>query len=278
LTFTAGCKLEHNDFTGFECQPSLRLLWMLDKKSSAWGSISRAVRTPDVFEFYAHYLGAPIEPGLPIFPVQNPNTNLISETLLAYELGYRVQATDRFSWDLALFYNQYDSIVTTSAALPGAMIPPIFIPSYWNNEGAGDSYGLEWSYQWQVADRWKLRGYYALLEMQLHAAPGATLTLAGQPGTSPQNQVSLMSSWDLGSNVECDLMARYVDALVVSQVPEYIDMDLRLAWRPRKHLELEVVGQNLLSNHVLQFNDQLPSIDLPTEIPRGVYGKVTWQF
>jgi iron complex outermembrane receptor protein len=87
-----------------------------------------------------------------------------------------------------------------------------------------------------------------------------------------------MSSWDLGSNVEFDMMARYVDALIVSQVPEYIDMDLRLAWRPRQHLELEVVGQNLLNNHVLQFNDQTPSIDLPAEIPRGVYGKITWQY
>ena len=52
----------------------------------------------------------------------------------------------------------------------------------------------------------------------------------------------------------------------------------RLALRPRKHLELEVVGQHLLNNHVLQINDQTPTIDLPTEIPRGVYGKVTWQY
>ncbi|MGO9111784.1 MAG: TonB-dependent receptor plug domain-containing protein [Thermoguttaceae bacterium] len=275
LSFTAGCKLEHNDFTGFECQPSLRLLWILDKKSSAWGAISRAVRTPDVFEYYGHSIGVPVEPGLPIFPLTIPNPNIISETLLAYELGYRVQATDRISWDLALFYNHYDSLVTYSA---GPIIPPGFIPSQGNNEGAGDTYGFEWSYQWQISNRWKLRGYYAFLEMQLHAAPGAIMEGAGQAGSSPQNQISLMSSWDLGSNVEFDMMARYVDALVVSQVPEYIDMDLRLAWRPRKHLELEVVGQNLLSNHVLQFNDQAPSIDLPTEIPRGVYGKVTWTY
>jgi iron complex outermembrane receptor protein len=87
-----------------------------------------------------------------------------------------------------------------------------------------------------------------------------------------------MSSWDLGANVEFDMMARYVDTLTALQVPEYIDMDLRLAWRPRKHLELEAVGQNLLSNHVMQFDNQTPTINLPTEIPRGVYGKVTWQY
>jgi iron complex outermembrane receptor protein len=177
-----------------------------------------------------------------------------------------------------LFYNHYDSLVTGSVGLPGSVLPPIFIPVRANNEAAGDGYGLEWSCQWQVSNRWKLQAYYALLELQIHSPPGTTLMTTDEAGTSPQNQIFLMSSWDLGSNVEFDMMARYVDALVVSQVPEYIDMDLRLAWRPRQHLELEVVGQNLLSNHVLQFNDQNAYLDLPTEIPRGVYGKVTFQY
>lgn len=277
LNFTPGCKLEHNDFSGFECQPSARLLWMIDKKTSAWGAVSRAVRTPDVTDYYVHSLGLPIAPGLPVFPFQNPNPNILSESVMAYELGYRVQATDKFSWDLALFYNRYDDIVTYGV-VPIPMLPPNLIPIQGGNNGAGDTYGFEWSYQWQVANRWKLQGYYALLEMQIHSDPGTTTGGGGMAGTSPQNQVFLMSSWDLGSNVEFDMMARYVDALTALQVPEYIDMDLRLAWRPRKHLELAVIGQNLLDSHVLQFNDKMPTINLPTEIPRGVYGKVTWQY
>ena len=131
MAFTAGFKLEHNDFTGFECQPSLRLLWMLDKKSSAWGAVSRAVRTPDVWEYYGTSIGLPVAPGVPLFPVTTANPNIISESLMAYELGYRVQATDKFSWDVALFYNQYDSIVTYS---PGLMTFPFF-PVQGNNEG-----------------------------------------------------------------------------------------------------------------------------------------------
>ena len=175
LAFTAGCKLEHNDFTGFECQPSLRLLWMLDKKSSAWGAISRAVRTPDVNDYYIHSLYQPIQPGVPVFPLQTPNPNIISETLMAYELGYRVQATERFSWDAALFYNQYDSLVTYNVVSDPA-VPPNFIPIQGDNDEGGDTYGFEWSYQWEVSKRWKLQGYYALLEMQLHAAPGAMMS------------------------------------------------------------------------------------------------------
>jgi iron complex outermembrane receptor protein len=288
LTFTAGCKLEHNDFTGFEAQPSLRLLWMINKESSAWAAVSRAVRTPDVMDYFmtAVYQPTIIPPGIPIFPYQEPNPSIISETLMAYELGYRVQATDRFSWDLALFFNHYDSIVTYSF-IADPMLPPNFIPIQGGNQGVGDGYGFEWSFEWQVSDRWKLRGYYALLEMEANCPPTAFVAFAGQPGTSPNNQVSVMSSWDLGSNVEFDMMARYVDTLTGPPqggagagglVPSYTNMDLRLAWRPRQHLELQVVGQNLLSSYVQQFNGQTPTLGLPTEIPRGVYGKVTLQY
>jgi iron complex outermembrane receptor protein len=51
-------------------------------------------------------------------------------------------------------------------------------------------------------------------------------------------------------------------------------MDLRIAWRPRKNLELSVVGQNL-------FDDQHPEFGAPgsqMEIPRSIYGKVAWHF
>src|SRR5438046_8236071 len=46
LRLTVGSKFEHNDFTGFEVQPSGRLLWTPDEKQSLWASVSRAVRTP----------------------------------------------------------------------------------------------------------------------------------------------------------------------------------------------------------------------------------------
>ena len=39
-----------------------------------------------------------------------------------------------------------------------------------------------------------------------------------------------------------------------------------------------VVGQNLLDNHILQFSGTQFVPDQPTEIRRGVYGKVTWRY
>jgi len=46
LYFTVGSKFEHNDYTGFEFQPTGRLLWTPSPRHSLWAAISRAVRTP----------------------------------------------------------------------------------------------------------------------------------------------------------------------------------------------------------------------------------------
>ena len=61
LTLTAGTKLEHNNFSGFDYQPSVRLLWTPTTHQSFWAAVTRAVRTPsrldqdvqfDIFDEY----------------------------------------------------------------------------------------------------------------------------------------------------------------------------------------------------------------------------------
>src|SRR4029077_20860900 len=46
LHLTLGTKIEHNDYTGVEFQPSGRMAWTLTPRHMVWGAISRAVRTP----------------------------------------------------------------------------------------------------------------------------------------------------------------------------------------------------------------------------------------
>src|SRR5437762_13574085 len=92
LYLTVGSKLEHNDYTGFEFEPSARLQWNPQSTHLLSGAISRAVRTPSRFD---RDLTVPI--GLINAPPtsQLPTTYLrvrpdfISEMLLAYDAGYR---------------------------------------------------------------------------------------------------------------------------------------------------------------------------------------------
>jgi iron complex outermembrane receptor protein len=46
LTLTLGSKFQHNQFTGFEIQPSARLRFRPTEGQTVWAAVSRAVRTP----------------------------------------------------------------------------------------------------------------------------------------------------------------------------------------------------------------------------------------
>ncbi len=95
-------------------------------------------------------------------------------------------------------------------------------------------------------------------------------------GTSPRNQAYLRSSIDLGNQVEWDSTIRFADRLRLNGVPSYWQLDMRLGWRVREGLLLELMGQNLLDN---QQPEYIPSATQPRggEVERGVFARVTWE-
>ena len=139
------------------------------------------------------------------------------------------------------------------------------------NNISGLTYGAELTSTWQVTDSWRLFSSYTFLKMQLNGPDGPDTQ---ENGASPQNQFYLRSSWDLSTNVHYDLIGRYVENLPSLGVPSYFVMDMRLAYTPTRHLEVAVVGQNLLDNHHPEFID-LYAGRVATEVPTSVYGMMT---
>src|SRR6185295_13075272 len=88
LKVTLGSKLEHNDFSGFEAEPSIRLAWTPDERQTIWGAVSRAVRSPSRIDSEVYVPAPPVAPGVTNL-AGGPNFD--SEKLLAFELGYRVR-------------------------------------------------------------------------------------------------------------------------------------------------------------------------------------------
>ncbi len=276
VVLTLGAKLEQNPYTGFEYQPSARVLWAPDHKHSAWAAISRAVRIPSRTEEQFNGTFSPLAPS--VYPRVIGSSGLVSEDLMAYEIGYRTQATEKFSWDVATFYNEYQHLIGAVAGMPfpEPNPPPLhfIVPTVIANGPSADTYGVELAANYAISKRWRLSAQYTLLEMHVEGSP----VTVGQ-GFDPHNQVYLHSSWNLRDNLEFDMTARYVDSLAYANIPSYITMDLRLAWRPREHLELAVVGQNLLQSYHYEFpGSDVSSPALATEVPRGVYGTVTWRY
>jgi len=283
LFFTLGTKLEHNDYTGFEVQPSGRLQWNVTPKQMVWAAVSRAVRTPSRLDRGLDET-TDLPPADHIPTLLEGSTSFESETLIAYELGYRAQLGDKISGSVSTYYNDYSNIrSTTLEGTPATLDLPIVFQN--NLEGATD--GVEVSADYQMLDWWRWHVGYDFLQENIHVKPGETDFTNGLNETAdPKNQFSIRSSMDLPQNIEFDTGLRWVDDLTINNgptaatVPSYFELDARLAWHPTKNLELSVVGQNLLHDYHVEYGfPQSSPIDTQQEaIQRSVYGKITWRF
>ena len=287
LFLTLGSKFEHNENTDFEVQPTVRLLWTPSKRQTVWAAVSRAVKTPSLLEDEINVtaLPIPLAAGGALFPRIVHNRDLSSEEVIAYELGYRAQATDKVSFDAALFFNRYDQLSVTNPGVAG--VDPetgaLILPVNRTNGADADTYGVEFAATWNITDWWRLHGQYTYLKMDIHAdrklplASRSGAEVRAGEGRSPQNQFYLRSSFDLPGQLQLDVIGRYADNLTgfTPGIQSYATMDARLAWKPRENLELALVGQNLLDSQHPEFGTS-PLIRSPqVEVARSIYGMVT---
>lgn len=290
LRLLIGSKFEHNDYTGFEYQPNLRLVWTPGRRHTLWGAVSRAVRTPSQMEAGSDVSYAVLPPdilfptgGLPAKVVLSASENFDSEKSLSYELGYRFMPGGGFSFDAALFYSRYwdhRSAESGVSSLEMAPAPHLLLIQQEGNKLQAESYGLEVALDWRVHPWWRLQGAYSLLQLNTRPDAGSDDIFAGllYEKSSPQQQWSLRSSFDLGSDWELDLWLRYVDPVVVYvvEVDAYYSLDARLAWRPAPGLELALVGQNLLEGQHTESQAEFGTVS--TAVPRGFYVQIKWRF
>ena len=281
LRLTVGTKLEHNDFSGFEVQPTARLAWDVAPGHNAWGSISRAVRVPTRLERDVLVEATP--PGSNPRAVLLGNEDFESEDLLAYELGYRWQALDVLAFDLALFHNRYEGLASLEFGTP-TLDPAsgvITFPVVTLNLNDGRSQGAELLATFSPRENWRLIASYSYVHLDIQ--PHGTDENRGEflAGTTPRHQFSLRSLLDLPGGLRLDAQFRHSAEL--EQQPEivsgpgidaYSELDVRLAWQASERLELALVGQNLLHDHHVEFGTP----EARGELERGAYGKITWQF
>ncbi len=264
LNLTMGSKFEHNDYSGFELQPNARLAWLPASGQTVWAAVSRAVRTPSRIDRDLHV------PGVPPYSVIQGGRGFESEKLIAYELGYRAQPATPLTVSLTGFYHDYDDV---RSAEPVA--PPEPFPVRIGNGLRGETYGAELAADCLVTDWWRLRPGYTELQVHLRPKPDSRdVTNGSGESHDPNRSFSLWSLWDLPAHIEFDSGFRYVAAIANQDVPAYVELDARLAWHPRPDLEVAIAGQNLLHAHHAEFGAPANRF----EIPRVIYGKVTWRF
>jgi iron complex outermembrane receptor protein len=280
-----GSKFEQNSYTGFEYQPSARLLWTPDERNTVWGSVSRAVRTPSRADENSRIaLSRTIDPasGLPVqFDVVG-NNQVESEELLAYELGYRTHVTKTLSVDATAFYNRYNNLLSLRQEAPtfstDPLPPHVLISAPWANTRRADTYGFEVAANWNVMPNWRLAASYTWLEVLVHSS---SADRSPQPESTlednvPRNQAQIRSYYDITKDLEFNAAAYYVETLSSPGIPGYVRVDLGLTWRPQKDVELSVGVQNLLDDRHPEFGGQFGTQS--TEMQRAFYGQFMIRF
>ena len=284
LWLTVGAKWEHNDFTGDEIQPSGRLLWKATDNQTVWAAVSRAVRTPSQFEESGKLTLAVVPLGqqdIMKFSL-NGSEAFDSEVLIAYEAGYRWLISSNLSLDLAVFYNDYDELLTSDPASLGSVNEIVL-----SNKMSGSTHGLEVTSDWRPANWLTFQLGYTYIGFDLDVAPDSLSANLGKitEGNSPQHQISFRSTINVNQDLQLNLWGRYVDSLSASKdilslgntsVDAYLELDINVSWHPVDNLELVLTGQNLFNSSHLEYVSEFSTP--ATEIERSFYGKLTYHF
>jgi len=279
---TVGSKVEHNSVTGWEIQPNIRFLRKISEHRTVWLAVSRTVATPSRGEQRAD-INLQTAPGSDAPPPPNDgnvNNDLNSETMIAYELGYRTNIGMRASIDVAAFYNSYDNlrgfIFDGQQTIPGSVTTDIA------NIAKGSSYGLEIAPKWNVTDKWRLAAAYSLYKEDEHTNSSGELLGSVAAGGSPKNKLNLRSYLDLSEGRELDIFTYYVDGSSVTRInetpiriPAYMKLDVRYGWHAGNSLEFSFGVQNLCNTRHNEYASATGII--ADEIPRTYYLKTTWQ-
>lgn len=292
LRLTLGSKIEHNDYTGFEFQPTVRLAWLITPKHTLWAAVSRAVQVPSrldhdsttpevdpsVYPMQMDPTGATL---IPVFSAGTTpqGTGTKVQELVAYELGYRGQLRDNLAIDITGFYNDYSHFLIADYRGMDYLTSPYqhyLLHFHVINGGYARTFGFESTMEWRATDRWRIVGTYSLLIEHLDDTV-ANFSVFGR-GRDPGQQVSLRSSWDLPHDLQVDLWGRYVDELPYFPVKAYFNLDARLSWHPWTRLEIAIVGKNLIEGNRMEFGSESFLPTQVTAVPRSAYLQLTYRY
>jgi iron complex outermembrane receptor protein len=284
LWFTLGSKFEHNAYTGFEYEPSAKLLWQPTRRQTVWVSASRAVVQTSRNE-------ANVQVDLAISPTAGGgfavqeglgDPNSVAKSMYDFEAGYRAQVTTRFSLDIATFSSSYRNLLDVVAAAPYFTLDPgpphMVLPYIFADGSSAHTYGAEAFGTWTVSRRWRITPSLSAIHLVSSTANGG-LGVPESLDNTPQFQTQIHSSLDLTKHLDWDVSAWHVGRLRDGgdgAVPAYNRLDTRLAWRIGESAEVSVVGQNLLTPLPAEFHNEL---DLRrTLVERSIFGRITWRF
>jgi len=279
-----GSKFEHNAYTGFAYEPSIKLLLQPTQRHAFWVSASRAIVQTSREEanlIVDLYTFPTAGGGFAVAELQG-NPKAKAEQLYDFEAGYRVQMNKRFSLDIATFsgyyYNLSDIVPQHPVFVDNPRPPHLVIPYVFQYVARAHTYGAEAAGVWSVNRHWRISPSLSAIHLTTSHNDGGTGVPEDEDNT-PQFQAQVRSSLDLMKNLSWDVAGYHVGRLRDGgdgAVPSYNRIDTRLAWRIGESAEFSLIGQNLLTPQHAEFHNAFEV--RRTLVERSIFGKITWRF
>lgn len=294
LKLTVGSKFEHHTFSGFNAQPNARVLWTPVQGQVLWASAARAVRSPLFWERNSRItFGENLPPGSASNPTPVPldiegvgSTSIRPERLDAFELGWRAQWSPLLWSDLALYHNRYRDLVAFKvdpsliAPADGGLV--LAIPAA--NDRRGRITGAELNVSWRPSTALRLDAMAVRQKLASRGSDDSELSLRqGFEYLSPRYYAMLRASAEISEAVRSSIQVRRVGALRTTpgvadgSVAAYTAVDLKVAWRARRDVELALTGVNLADSAHREFTGDFPRT--PGSLyGRGAFATLRWGF
>ena len=279
VTVTAGSKIEWNEFTKGEVQPTARALWNVSREHGVWGAASRAVRVPSRTELHQQSVEEidVDEDDQIVYEFLTGTSTLVPEKLTAYEAGYRFIPNKTFSADLAAFYNVYDDLFTIETGEEFETTTPVAglrTPLFRANHGFGTVYGFEAVGYWTVHRNLQLTGSYTRLQMRTHVHPDSTdedVEAYGEQNAHNLFHVRAYATLPYKLTVNTDV--RFVGAIPGQEVSRYVDGNVHVSRSVGRGMRLGITLENLFRGDRVEWDGEDGLVQT-----RNVRVGVGWRF
>jgi len=285
LTLTLGSKLIDNVYSGWGIEPAAQMLWHPGSKTTLWGSVARALRTPGRLDRDVSALQA-VSPGgagvLPTFIQVQGNPNFGAEVLIGWNAGIRQLLWSRLYVDVAAFHNQHDNVESYNTPLftvttPTTPYPYISENAEYANGLRGISDGIEIAPDWKPLSWFEMRGSFSHVQVALHSKAGFSQAAYATmiEGSSPHRESSVQGIFTLAPRLEFVPDYRFVSALPAENTPSYETADAHISYRIDTHLDLYVTGRNLQQP---RHEEGQGNNNNPVFIKRELFGGLEWSW
>jgi iron complex outermembrane receptor protein len=237
FTLSAGLRFENNSKFGNELIPMAGLTYNLNQNTSFKTSVSKGFRSPTIMELY---MNAPV-----------PNPNLEPERMMNYEISWlQSLLNNKLRFELTAYKVIGQNMIQVTGTFPNLKK---------ENVGSFSNQGVEFSAKYAVNKNLHLHANYSYLDLSkaVVAAPRQQLNVSGNYG---------YKIWNLNVSTQyIEKLYTFISpnpAIAKSIQPDYLLINVRIACRPIKNLELFVSGNNLLDQkYQINYGYPLPGIN-----------------